>query len=83
MAWLPFQKTIIMLLAYNGSLTSSLAKPALSKPLNTFEDIVREYSKINILLRNDSFTTQFMRTSSIKNLRLIYEKSEMTGKYFN
>ena len=65
--------------AYNGSLTSSLASPTLSKPLNTFEEIAKESSSLNILLRNDSFQTEFMRTSSSKYLRMIYERSEKTG----
>ena len=65
--------------AYNGSLTSSLASPTLSKPLNTFDEIAKESSSLNILLRNDSFQTEFMRTSGNKNLQTIYERSERRG----
>ena len=67
--------------AYNGSLTSSLAKPELSKPLNTFEELAKDVSTLNILLRNDSFQAQFMRTGENKNLYTLYKRSEATGSH--
>jgi hypothetical protein len=73
----------ILVLAYNGSLTSSLASPNLAKPLNTFEEIAKECSSLNILLNNNSFQMEFMKNSGNKNLQTIYERSKNTGsKWF-
>ena len=74
------KKIYILVLAYNGSLTSSLASPNLAKPLNTFEEIAKECSSLNILLNNNSFQMEFMRTSGNKNLQTIYERSKNTGQ---
>jgi hypothetical protein len=70
----------ISLIAYNGNLTSSLASPILSKPVDTFEEIVKEEKSLNILLRNDSFQVEYMQRGISKNLRKIYERSVETGK---
>ena len=68
-------------IAYNGNLTSSLARPILSKPVDTFEELAKEKETLNILLRNDSFQVEYMKTGTNKNLRKIYDRSVATGDH--
>ncbi len=57
--------------AYNGSLISSLTSPTLSKPLETFEDIFKKSSHLEILTQKNTAAQQFM-ASGVDPIKLFF-----------
>ena len=66
-------------LAYNGSLISSLTRPELSKPLETFKDLLEHADQLDIITMKNSAAQQYMSTTSNEYLRKLLEISEATG----
>ena len=64
--------------AFNGSLISSLTSPTLSKPLETFEEILKESSKLAIITQPNSAAEQYMSSGSNKVLKKLQDLSEKT-----
>ena len=64
--------------AYNGSLISSLTSPSLSKPLDTFEEILKESSHLDIITQKNTAAEQFMTAGSNKLLKKLQDISDIT-----
>ena len=69
--------------AFNGSLISSLTSPTLSKPLETFEEIFKKSSHLEIMTQKNTATEQFMASGLNKILKKLLDVSEKTHSNVN
>ncbi len=65
-------------IAFNGSLISSLTSPTLSKPLETFEEILKKSSELDILTQPNSAAQQYMSFGLNKDLKKLQDISDKT-----
>ncbi len=57
---------------------SSLTSPTLSKPLETFEEILKKSSKLDIITQPNSAAQQYMSSGSNKVLKKLQDVSDNT-----
>ena len=74
--WICHSSYNISSTAYIGSLISSLTSPNLSKPLETFKELLEHSAGIDIITMKNTAGQQFMSTTSNKILRKIQEISD-------
>jgi len=60
-------------------LISSLTRPTLSKPLETFKELLQNANQLDIIIMKNSAAQQYMATTSNEYLRKLLEISEATG----
>jgi hypothetical protein len=73
---------IISFSAYNGSLISSLTSTTLSKPLETFKELLQNSAGLDIITIRNTAGQQFMSTTSNEVLRKIQEISDSVRNSF-
>ncbi len=69
--------------AYNGSLISSLTNPTLAKPLESFEEILKKSSDLEIITQKNTAAQQFMSSGLNKILKKLLDASEKTHSNIN